>query len=68
MAVTIEDILARRIGLQYFDWKMAIEAAPVVASHLAQQLAWSDQERDDAVQAYVTKINRWRTAIGLLAH
>jgi glycerol-3-phosphate dehydrogenase len=68
MAVTIEDILARRIGLQYFDWKLAMETAPVVASHLAQELAWSDQERDDAVQAYVTKINRWRAAIGLLAH
>jgi glycerol-3-phosphate dehydrogenase len=65
MAVTIEDVLARRIGLQYFDWKLAMEAARVVASHLAHELAWSAQDRDEAVQAYVAKINRWLTAIGL---
>jgi glycerol-3-phosphate dehydrogenase len=58
MAVTIEDILARRIGLQFFDWRLAMEAAPVVASHLARELAWSDQQRDEAVQAYVAKIKR----------
>lgn len=65
MAVTIEDVLARRIGLQYFDWKLAMQAAPVVASHLAQELAWSDQQKNDAVQIYVSKINRCLTSIGL---
>jgi glycerol-3-phosphate dehydrogenase len=67
MAVTIEDVLARRVGLQYFDWKLAIKAAPVVASHLAQELAWSDQQQAAAIQAYVSKIKRYLTAIGLPA-
>jgi glycerol-3-phosphate dehydrogenase len=65
MAVTIEDILARRIGLQFFDWRLAMEAAPVVASHLAQEMAWSHQERGEAVQAYVAKIKRSLSSIGL---
>jgi glycerol-3-phosphate dehydrogenase len=65
MAVTIEDVLARRIGLQFFDWRLAMEAAPVVASHLARELAWSDREQDEAVQAYVAKIRRSLSSIGL---
>ena len=65
MAVTIEDVLARRIGLQYFDWRLAIEAAPVVASQLASELDWSDQQRNEAIQDYVGKIKRWLVAIGL---
>jgi len=67
MAVTIEDVLARRIGLQYFAWKLAIEATPVVASHLARELAWADQQKDAAIQAYVGTIKARLTAIGLPA-
>jgi glycerol-3-phosphate dehydrogenase len=67
MVVTIEDVLARRIGLQYFDWRLAMKAAPVVASHLASELGWSDQQRNEAIQDYVGKIKRWLAAIGLPA-
>ncbi len=67
MAVTIGDVLARRIGLQYFDWRLAIEAAPVVASHLASELGWSGQQENQAVQDYVGKLQRWLAAIGLPA-
>ncbi len=67
MAVAIEDVLARRIGLQYFDWRLAIEAAPVVASHLATELGWSDQQRKEAIQDYTGKIKRCLAAIGLPA-
>ncbi|HST11217.1 MAG TPA: FAD-dependent oxidoreductase, partial [Terriglobales bacterium] len=35
MATTIEDVLARRLGLQYFSWKLAMQAAPVVAELMA---------------------------------
>ncbi|MGH9726727.1 MAG: glycerol-3-phosphate dehydrogenase/oxidase, partial [Candidatus Acidiferrales bacterium] len=38
MAVTIEDILFRRLGMQLFSWRSAIHAAPVVASILAREL------------------------------
>jgi glycerol-3-phosphate dehydrogenase len=64
MAVSIEDILSRRLGLQQYDWKLAIQAAPVVASHLANELGWSDPHKDDEIRRYVTKIDRFQVAIG----
>jgi glycerol-3-phosphate dehydrogenase len=65
MALTIEDVLARRIGLQYFDWRLATQAAPVVASHLARELAWTDEQKAQAIREYVDKIREMQTAIGL---
>jgi glycerol-3-phosphate dehydrogenase len=65
MAVTIEDVLARRIGLQLFSWKLAIEAAPVVAAHLARELDWPDHQKDEAIRDYVGKMERQLQAIGL---
>ena len=65
MAVTIEDILARRIGLQYFSWDLATRAAPIVAGYLARELAWSDVQKRDAVRDYTGKIQRMQGAVGL---
>ena len=45
MATSIEDILARRLGLQLFDWNLALDAAPVVARILARELGWSQRRR-----------------------
>jgi glycerol-3-phosphate dehydrogenase len=64
MAVSIEDILSRRLGLQQYDWKLAIQAAPVVASHLASELGWSDPHKDDEIRRYATKIDGFLVAIG----
>jgi glycerol-3-phosphate dehydrogenase len=65
MACTIEDILARRIGLQFFSLAMAIAAAPVVASHLASELGWSRQDESAAVEEYVRKVGQMQEAIGV---
>jgi glycerol-3-phosphate dehydrogenase len=65
MAVTIEDVLARRTGLQYFSWKLAIEAAPVVAQHLARELGWSEQQKKQAIHDYIGKLEKSLEAIGL---
>lgn len=65
MAVTVEDVLARRIGLQFFSWRMAIEAAPVVARHLARELGWTEQQKQPAIHGYVGKIEHSLEAIGL---
>lgn len=65
MAMTIEDVLARRIGLQLFDWKLAMQAAAVVASHLSRELAWTEEHKVAAVRAYVGKIEHMLRAIGL---
>jgi len=66
MALTIEDVLARRIGLQLFSWAAAVKAAPVVGSVMAELLAWTDSERTQAVEEYVQKITRLMTGIGLV--
>lgn len=64
MAGTIEDVLARRIGLQLFSWREAIKAAPVVASLLAQEKAWSAEQTQAAIAEYTAKINSYLTAAG----
>jgi glycerol-3-phosphate dehydrogenase len=43
MAITVEDILARRIRLLFLDAKAAMEAAPVVANMMAKEM-----NKDDA--------------------
>ena len=66
MAQTIEDILARRLGLQLFDWRKSMTAAPVVADLLARELKWSRALRDLAVANYVDKIRGFLSALGLV--
>ena len=48
MAITVEDILARRIRLLFLDAKAAMEAAPMVAAIMANDLqkdeAWINQQ------------------------
>jgi len=65
MAQTIEDILARRLGLQLFDWRKAMEAAPVVADLLAQELGWARERRDQAIASYTDKIRNFLRTLGL---
>jgi glycerol-3-phosphate dehydrogenase len=64
MACTIEDVLARRTGLQQCSWAMALEAAPVVASHLASEGAWPGRQQTEATETYVAGIRRMQRTIG----
>jgi glycerol-3-phosphate dehydrogenase len=65
MATSIEDILARRTGLQFFSWEQARAAAPAVGAIIARELGWSPGQQKDAVEEYVNKINRLMQLIGL---
>ncbi len=67
MAVSIEDILARRTGLQLFSWECAIAAAPYVAQCLADELGWSEKQKQEAVIRYIKKINRFLEVAGISA-
>lgn len=64
MAVTVEDVLARRIGLQLIGWRLAIRAAPVVAALLARELGWSAAEEAAGVDQYVGKVNHMLEVAG----
>lgn len=65
MALTVEDMLARRIGMQLFSWKASIQAAPVVGPLMAELLGWTAEETTLAVDQYVQNITRKMTVIGL---
>ena len=65
MATSIEDILARRTGLQLFSWEQSRAAAPAVGAVMARELGWSPGQQKDAVEDYVYKISRLMRLIGL---
>jgi glycerol-3-phosphate dehydrogenase len=68
MAVTIEDVLARRTGLQLWSWKDAIRAAPSVGALLGRELGWSDDQTRSAVDQYVGKIHDLMQKSGIGLH
>jgi glycerol-3-phosphate dehydrogenase len=65
MAQTIEDILLRRIGLQFHSWKEAARAAPVVGQLLAREFAWNDAQTKEAVDAYLGSIRHLLQSAGI---
>jgi glycerol-3-phosphate dehydrogenase len=65
MAVSIEDILARRIGLQWFSCESAIVAAPVVGAHFAREHGWTATQTQQAVREYTSKLKRMFTGNSL---
>ena len=67
MAMTIEDILMRRTGLQFFSWRTAINAAAVTGAILAKELGWSAEHEQSSVTEYRNKISRLIELAGLPA-
>jgi glycerol-3-phosphate dehydrogenase len=65
MAATIEDMLARRLGMQFYSWSDSIDAAPIVGFLMQQELNWSGASTRDAIALYVEKIHYLRSAAGL---
>lgn len=65
LAQAIEDILARRTGLQLYDWRLSIAAAPVVGELLASELQWSEAKKNTAILAYVEKLRGFLQGLGL---
>jgi glycerol-3-phosphate dehydrogenase len=52
MAETIEDILARRIGLQFHGWREAVASAQVTGEMLARESGWPAERVAAAVEEY----------------
>jgi glycerol-3-phosphate dehydrogenase len=65
MAACIEDVLARRIGLQFYSWRDSIKAAPVVAQLVAREFGWSEASTRQAANNYVEKIRSLMQKAGL---
>jgi glycerol-3-phosphate dehydrogenase len=65
MAVSLEDVLSRRLGLQYFDWRLAAQAAPSAARILARELGWCADRARTEVGSYTELISRYLTTLGL---
>jgi glycerol-3-phosphate dehydrogenase len=67
MAITIEDVLMRRTGLQFYSWRAAISAAAPTAAVLAKELGWSAEFERAAAEEYRNKITRLIQLAGLPA-
>ncbi len=52
MAMTLDDMLARRLHLNFEDWSRGVEPAPMVAQVMAHELGWSSREVEAQVARY----------------
>ncbi len=63
MAMTLSDVLDRRLHLLYFAPDQGLGAAPAVADLMGDELGWTDAERARQVKQYkseILKSRRWR--------
>jgi glycerol-3-phosphate dehydrogenase len=58
LAATLEDVIARRLGIQFYSWRDAIHAAPLVARLMAEELHWSSDQAKSEVATYVKRVNK----------
>jgi glycerol-3-phosphate dehydrogenase len=52
MAMTLDDVLARRTRAHLFDRPASLDAAPAVAALLAEELGWTADEATRQLDAY----------------
>jgi glycerol-3-phosphate dehydrogenase len=65
MALSIEDILARRLGLEAYGWKEAVQAALVVADLLAREFGWASEKKQTAIDEYICRIRSLMEKAGI---
>jgi glycerol-3-phosphate dehydrogenase len=65
MAATIEDVLMRRTGLQFYSWDAAIAAAAPTGELLGAEFNWTPDQIKSSVDEYVGKIRRLQNLAGL---
>ncbi len=67
MAVSIEDVLARRNGLEVYGWREALDAASAVAALLARVHGWPGEQREQELVRYREKVRGRMKIAGLAA-
>jgi len=65
MAATLDDVLERRTGLQFYSWKTAMQAAPVAAAVMQTEMGWDSAHTQHQVEDYVRTISGWTQKIGV---
>jgi hypothetical protein len=64
MVLSFDDLLLRRLGIELFDWQMALRAAPVAAELLANELGWNWSRIQEESRIYAARIDRFLREIG----
>lgn len=67
MALTLDDVLARRMRIALVDRDRGATVAPEVARAMAPLLSWTDGERAAAVDTYRSQVQRQLAAMGRMA-
>lgn len=65
MAATLDDVLERRTGLQFFSWKAAMAAASVAAEVMQREMGWDSEHTRREVDNYVSTLSGWLQKIAL---
>jgi glycerol-3-phosphate dehydrogenase len=65
MAATLDDVLERRTGLQFFSWEAALAAAPVAAAVMQLEMGWGGDQTQKAIDEYAGTLMAWTRKIGL---
>lgn len=58
MALTLEDLLLRRIRLGLVDWQAALSAAPAAAALLGAELGWSPEQQQAQQETFAGLIQQ----------
>ena len=67
MVTSLEDLLSRRLGIELFDWRMALRAAAVAGVMLADELGWNGSRTQEEISLYTARIHRFLHEIGACA-
>jgi len=62
MALTLDDVLSRRLHLNFEDWSHGVQPSPVVAHVMSRELGWSAREAEAQVTRYREKVAAASTA------
>jgi glycerol-3-phosphate dehydrogenase len=56
MAMTLDDVLTRRLHLNFEDWSQGVQPAPMVAHVMSRELGWTAREAEAQVATYREKV------------
>jgi glycerol-3-phosphate dehydrogenase len=62
MAMKLDDVLSRRLHLNFEDWSRGVDAAPAVANVMARELGWDASETQAQILRYAEKVEAERSA------